>query len=462
MSAISVLTLKEAIIPLTPSFLIENLRTTKLEHKWTTGVGANARDEYSKMYLPICDDPSMKELFLYVIDQFFDAAHSERLHLTTGTARYTKFRAVLGGAVRLSWQTLSDARAGKTVDTFSEDVHALVAEYLPETSYEDQLEFMRTATKPFNTDCETLGARLRVISRLARHLPGSILTPGDAPRPLYTSEDAFKRAFFQLMPSAWKVKFAESGHVLMGATYTMQNLIRFMAVQEALSKRGKRQRDERGGRGGRGYQGRGGSRGFGRGRGRGRGNYGNYIPRNNYGGNHGGSFGGSQGFRSPNPYLTPRGGGYAGGYSPGRYSGRGSYSGGRGSFSGRGNSLYGPGAAYTPRGRGRGSYSPGGRGPGPSLPTFTTDNRRSQDHYYHDPGQGADQYYADDQFYGEQEQFYGDETYYGDYPPQDQFFGEEQHGQPDAEMYHADDPNAQPDSQEPSHEDVHWLQDFGL
>lgn len=68
------------------------------------------REEYDKLFLPVCNDPSNKELFLYIINQFFDAAHNNCLHFTQGAQCYTKFHAVLGGALRISWTTIADVQ----------------------------------------------------------------------------------------------------------------------------------------------------------------------------------------------------------------------------------------------------------------------------------------------------------------------------------------------------------------
>ena len=144
-------------LPLTPSFRPEELRTVKVEHKWTTG--NPPQDRYAKMYLPVCDDPSNKEVFLYVIDQFLDAAHTDRLHLTTGAQRYTKFRSILGGDLRIAWQEISDATANKSVDTFQTDLDLLIGRYFTPTSYFDQLEYLRTVTKPYQQSCEELALR---------------------------------------------------------------------------------------------------------------------------------------------------------------------------------------------------------------------------------------------------------------------------------------------------------------
>ena len=53
---------------------------------------------------------------------------------------------------------------------------------------------------------------------------------------LFLTDIVLKHAYFSLMPAAWKIKFAESGQILNNVTHKHQNLIRFMAVQEALSK----------------------------------------------------------------------------------------------------------------------------------------------------------------------------------------------------------------------------------
>ena len=118
MSALSSITLKEAIIPLESSFDPDSICTVKVENKWTTG----NKDEYYKMYLPVCEDPTKKELFLYVIDQFYDACHEERLHLTTGLERYSKFRLVVDGALKMGWQTISEAQQFKSLDNFAANI----------------------------------------------------------------------------------------------------------------------------------------------------------------------------------------------------------------------------------------------------------------------------------------------------------------------------------------------------
>ena len=172
MASVSAVALEAAVIPLQPSFCPEDLRAAKIEHSWTT-TGNNPEEKCSKMCLPVCDDPSQKEVFLHVIDAFLDAAHNDRLHLAVGSDRHNKFRQVLGGSLRISWQAISGARQNKTVDTFDEDLRELVAKCLAPAARADQLNCLAAANEPFEVDCEALGARFEVMSRLGRLLPSS-------------------------------------------------------------------------------------------------------------------------------------------------------------------------------------------------------------------------------------------------------------------------------------------------
>ena len=441
LTSLSAVTLREAILPLVPTFRPEDLRTTKVENRWTP---QNQNERYAKMYLPVCDDPSHKEVFLYVIDQFLDAAHNDRLHLSTGPVRYTKFRDVLGGDLRIVWQQISDAQAAKSIDTFATDLDDLIGRYLAPTSYFDQLEYLRSATKPYNQTCEELASRLRVMSRLGQYLPGSRLVPAGGRSELILTDDALKRTFFNLMPMQWKIKFAESGQVLTGNTYTYQNLVRFMSVQEALSKRGSDGKRKAQGppSGGRGYGGRGsgsGGRGSGRGGrgyGRGRGNRGNYQYRN-YGQNYqpygqGGVAYGVYPTTNPAPYVprapsTPRGGGR-----------------GPPAAAGRTRSVsFSPGRAPVPTNQG-----PFFRNTNPWGYQQRTTQQYHSEHYYQepeDPNYAAEQYHVEEPYTEAQDHYY-EESNGHDY------------GQEYNEQYQAEAAEHEPEQEEQT--EVHWLDDF--
>ena len=282
-ASVAGLTLSEAIIPLQQSFNSEELRTTKVENHWQETVNGNQQDRSAKMYLPVCDDPSKKEVFLYVIDQFLDSMHTSRLHVTTGHQCHNKFRQVLDGTLRIDWQTISDARNAKTANAFLEDLHAFIELYLSTTSRADQIAFLTKATKPFDMTVNELSARLGVINRLGRLLPGSWTNIDHANMiTLFANNEEKKRFLFHMMPMAWRIKFAESAHRLDDGACTYSQLTQCFSLQEAIEKnaRGRKRprNDTSGGRGrasgrGRGEPryGRGHGRGCGRGRGHGRG-----------------------------------------------------------------------------------------------------------------------------------------------------------------------------------------------
>lgn len=65
------LSLCKATIPLQQLFNIEDLLTVNVENQWEEGKPAVFLSY--KVHLPTIDDPSKKELFLYVMDQFIEA-----------------------------------------------------------------------------------------------------------------------------------------------------------------------------------------------------------------------------------------------------------------------------------------------------------------------------------------------------------------------------------------------------
>ena len=472
MTSVAGLTLSEAIIPLKQSFSTSDIPMTKVEHHWQTGTGA----KYSKMYLPVCDDPSRKELFIYVINEFDDACDNSRLHLDDAEDRYSKFRQVLEGSLRIDWQTISNQRTTKTLDTFQQDIFNLLSQYFSPSSRDDQLDYLQNSTKPFTMTVGEVSSRLLVINQLGQWLPGS-WDNNYARSTLYLNDTHLKRALFTLMPLTWRVEFAKSGKQLDEDAYKYSMLTQYMALQESLEKRtrkrpgapitaGSRGRGRGGsgrGYGGRAYSGNYGGRGY-------RGHYGGHYGGRGYGGRGPGRGYGSynQGFQTQaqnNPFVRAAQGGRYGpqpGYNTPRPAGRGGYQGGR-----AGSNV--PRVSHSPQRR----FVPRGRGPGPQLPQFM-----AEDHYYGEPeyyppaaAAPQDHYYEESAGYGyEEEHYYGDEHYQGD----DQYYQGEQdtYYQGGQEMYYQDDGSTpQEASQEPSqeqdeqkqesHEESHFLQDFG-
>ena len=447
MASVAGLTLAEPILPLKQTFNPDDLRTTKIEHTWSETVNREQRDRSAKMYLPVCGDPSNKELFLYVVDQFIDACHDSRLHLTTGDSRYNKFRQVLDGSLRIEWQNLSDARTSKTVDTFKQDYHALINKHLAPSSRLDQMAYLMKTTKIYGQEPDEVSARLTVINRLGRLLPGSWDTTNHEERNLMADDQEMKRALFNIMPMPFRIAFARTAHRIDDADFTYANLTAFFQLQHAIEKSARGQKRPR-------HQG---GRGFGRGRGRGRGgNYGRGFGRGYGQGNGGRGFGygnyhnyGIQ--RSNNPYVV----GAQGGRIPGRGypspqpgSGRAGYQSPRGGA---------PRVSNSPSPRRVMPRRPGGRGPPPNFPQFM-----AEDHYYQgDSAQDYQEHYYEDPFYEEQlmqEQFGGGEQYYQGNDTGETYYDE---SQADEHYYQGEEQKEEAQNGDDQPEDAHFLADFG-
>lgn len=72
----------------------------------------------AKLYLPVCNNPSKKELFFYFTDQLLDAMSNDCLHLSTGPLCYFKFCIVMEGSLCLLWQTILANQNSKIVEFF--------------------------------------------------------------------------------------------------------------------------------------------------------------------------------------------------------------------------------------------------------------------------------------------------------------------------------------------------------
>ena len=167
MASVSMVTLTEVIIPIVPAFCPKDIRTAKVENRWQTGTDlASMVDHCSKMFLPVCDNTSNKELFLCIVDQFLNAAHDDHLHLDNGGDHCTKFRCILGGDLCIVWQGISDAQATKMVDNFMLNIDALVVLCLQPMANFDQIAHVCASTKPHCQSCEELTSCLRIMSHL--------------------------------------------------------------------------------------------------------------------------------------------------------------------------------------------------------------------------------------------------------------------------------------------------------
>jgi hypothetical protein len=233
--ASAALALREPVLPLVATIDAANLCTVKVEHRWLEGAAPNAQERCAKLCLPVADDPSKKELFLCVIDQFLDACSNERLHLLNGPSRHSKFRLALEGAAKIEWQAISANRANKTNNSFDEDVRVLLLKCFAPSSRSDQLECLRSVQKPHTVTVDELSSRLTVINRLGRLMPGS-WDAVNVRNNLCTDATELKRAFFAMVPMNWRIKFAETAHDLGDANCTFAVLTCCFSLLEAVEK----------------------------------------------------------------------------------------------------------------------------------------------------------------------------------------------------------------------------------
>jgi hypothetical protein len=219
------LTFRGAPIRLVPQQDPTTFETTQLMAKVNIGTAANP--VYEKRY---ADVPTLnkdnRELMLRMVHEFYDACSANRLSLTTGAARFSKFRECLGPAFRGPWD-VARQNEPNTVQGFNNSVDAFLANYFLPTDFIDQMNYMNTARMPENMKVQELALRVELLNQLMARMPGS---GGIVP---FNDHD-LKVAFYKMMPQDWKLKFLEQGHDINDQAYTMQQLVRLMVVQESV------------------------------------------------------------------------------------------------------------------------------------------------------------------------------------------------------------------------------------
>ena len=250
----------EASVPVTLVSQIAEQNLVQLERYVTVG----GNDVRRRAKAPTIADEALPELALYVYQEFMDIAGQSRLSLTTGVTRFEFFRQVLMGTARSHWDAATAEVAGTNLDHFDEAVDIWLSKYMEPTAYHDQKLYLSTASKPYQMNCKQLYSRLVKIKTLMPFMPGA----PDVDQVLPNME--FKMCYFQLMPGKWRSSFDAAGHNITLDTYTIDNLVAYMAAQERQemaqrggSRRGGRAAGRRSSQPGRGHS-RGSSRSYGR------------------------------------------------------------------------------------------------------------------------------------------------------------------------------------------------------
>ena len=111
-----------------------------------------------------------------------------------------------------------------------EDLRTFIDQFFAPIAQDDQLEYLRNASKPFGMTTELLAACLRVVSCLGRLLPDSYDANNQVYLPLYSSETKYKWALFGMIPMVWRIKFAESAFELDDDNSSYFQLTRYLSL----------------------------------------------------------------------------------------------------------------------------------------------------------------------------------------------------------------------------------------
>lgn len=197
----------------------EEYTTVRITHTFTNAT--TSANETRKLDVPFCPDSSDKERLVRCIHEYIDACDTARLHCSDAD-RYTHMRDILGGDLRTTWDTVAASRTTKNDANFLIDIRKFMANYVPSNAFLIEQEYFNTAKKPYNLDCYSAVARLRLINTLCTYLPGS------SGAELFPNPTAVKNAFYKMMLPEWQLKFDGTGNLLDDNTYSLQNLVNFM------------------------------------------------------------------------------------------------------------------------------------------------------------------------------------------------------------------------------------------
>ena len=231
------LTLNEAAVMPLVSEIKDDFATITLKNKVRVEVGPPPVYEKREATIPFVDKES-KELLLRAFQEFDDAATAERLSLTAGPVKFTKFREILGIEYRTDWDNCVALQANRTIATFNAARTEFIGLLFKDTDYINQKEYLSRARKPRSMDINELVQRLRVINSLMAYLPGS------GGNPAYTDQE-LKVLFFQMMPSDWKLAYLKTARPITDATYTCLDMARYMRIHESAAAALQRQAAQR-------------------------------------------------------------------------------------------------------------------------------------------------------------------------------------------------------------------------
>jgi hypothetical protein len=219
------LTLNRAPFPLVKEVLMEESTFIEISTKVQVGQGNNIQWEKHTAKIRKINHLN-KELMMNSIIEFEDACAAGCLNLSTGEKIYPRFRELLGEVFRADWDNTRQGKANLVVG-FHETLNEFISYHFSNTDLIDQKNMLAKAKKPFKYTVEVLCSRLRHLNKLVSKLPGANdMLPYD--------KGAFKIELFKMMLPNWQINFNNVGLDIMDDAYTLQCLVHFMTVQEAM------------------------------------------------------------------------------------------------------------------------------------------------------------------------------------------------------------------------------------
>ena len=217
------LALQKPVIPFVPRVKNSSYDKITLDNRINEGTAANPTWVKRSASVYHCSTAD-KEYILRTIIEFEDVCAPARLRLTSGPAKFAKFRECLGGDIRDTWDL---ARVGQpeTNDGFAAAINAFIAKYLRSTDLALQKSYMDKVNKSqLRMPVTEMASRFTTIANLMRRFPGA-----NAAQPVYSPTD-MKEKFFNMMLPEWKLSFAQSGNAINNAEYTYEMLTDFFVT----------------------------------------------------------------------------------------------------------------------------------------------------------------------------------------------------------------------------------------
>jgi hypothetical protein len=220
------LTLNREPFPLVKEVLMEESTFVEISIKVQVG-GQGNNIQWEKHTTKIRKiDHLNKELMMNSIIEFEDTCAAGCLNLSNGDKIYSRFRELLGEVFHAVWDNAHQGKAN-SVAGFHETLNEFISYHFSNTDLIDQKNMLAKAKKPFKYTVEVLCSRFCHLNKLMSKLPGANNT-------LPYDKGALKIKLFKMMLSNWQINFNNVGIDIMHDAYTLQCLVHFMTVQEAM------------------------------------------------------------------------------------------------------------------------------------------------------------------------------------------------------------------------------------